>query len=71
MPQTIIAGKPLPWNDQAYAPGEPQNVRQDWGKADLPTGPCKITIKMLAAGKEKGTRFGLDFLDLHLDKKAQ
>jgi hypothetical protein len=71
-PQYAIAGKYLPWNDQAYTPGEPVNVRQDWGTATLPAGPCHLTIKMLGAdAQSKGTRFGLDLLDLHLIKAAR
>jgi hypothetical protein len=65
-----IAGKALPWNDDAYDT-EPHNVRQDWGQATLPAGPCHITVKQMDTdGRSKGTRFGLDFIDLHLDKAA-
>ena len=60
-----IAGKPLPFNDDAYE-DEPHNYRQDWGTATLPAGPCHITIKQMDTdGRSKGTRFGLDVLDIH------
>jgi hypothetical protein len=65
-----IAGKPLGYNDNAYDP-EPHNVRQDWGQATLPAGPCHITIKQLDTdGRSQGTRFGLDVIDLFLNKAA-
>ena len=66
-----IAGVARPFNDNAYEP-EPVNVRQDWGSATLPAGPCHITIKQLDPdGRTKGTRFGLDFIDLFLTKPAK
>jgi hypothetical protein len=66
-----IAGKPLPWNDDAYAP-DTVNVRQDWCAATLPAGPCHITIRQMDTdGRSKGTRYGLDFIDLHLDKASK
>jgi hypothetical protein len=66
-----IAGKPLGFNDDAYDP-EDHNVRQDWGQATLPAGPCHITIKQLDTdGRSKETRFGLDVIDLFLNKAAQ
>jgi hypothetical protein len=65
-----IAGQPLGYNDNAYDP-EPHNVRQDWGQATLPAGPCHITIKQLDTdGRSQGTRFGLDVIDLFLNKAA-
>jgi hypothetical protein len=65
-----IAGKPLGYNDNAYD-AEDHNVRQDWGQATLPAGPCHITIKQMDTdSSSKGTRFGLDVIDLFLNKAA-
>lgn len=66
-----IAGKPLPFNGNAYDP-ETHNVRQDWGKTTLPAGPVHLTVKQLDPdGRSKGTRFGLDVIDLFLLKAAK
>jgi hypothetical protein len=63
-----VAGAPLGFNDNAYDP-EDHNVRQDWGSHTLPAGPCHITIKQMDTdSRSKGTRFGLDVMDLFLTK---
>ena len=65
-----VEGKPLPWNANNYE-REEMNVRQDMGTVTLPAGPCHLLVKQLDTdAASKGTRFGLDFIVLHLQKEA-